>query len=53
VRIALLSRNAKLHSTARIVEAARARGHEVEVIDPIACSVVIARFQHRLFARGR
>jgi ribosomal protein S6--L-glutamate ligase len=53
VRIALLSRNAKLHSTARIVEAAHARGHEVEVIDPIACSVVISRFQHRLFARGR
>jgi ribosomal protein S6--L-glutamate ligase len=53
VRIALLSRNAKLHSTARIVEAARARGHEVDVIDPIACNVVISRFQHRLFARGR
>jgi ribosomal protein S6--L-glutamate ligase len=53
VRIALLSRNAKLHSTARIIEAARARGHEVDVIDPIACSVVIARFEHRLFARGR
>lgn len=53
MRIALLSRNAKLHSTARIVEAARARGHEVDVIDPIACNVVISRFQHRLFARGR
>ena len=53
MRIALLSRNAKLHSTARIIEAARARGHEVDVIDPIACSVVIARFEHRLFARGR
>ena len=53
MRIALLSRNAKLHSTARIVEAASARGHEIDVIDPIACSVVISRFQHRLFARGR
>jgi ribosomal protein S6--L-glutamate ligase len=53
VRIALLSRNAKLYSTARIVEAARARGHEIDVVDPIACNVVISRFQHRLFARGR
>ena len=53
MRIALLSRNAKLHSTARIVEAARGRGHEIDVIDPIACNVVISRFQHRLFARGR
>jgi ribosomal protein S6--L-glutamate ligase len=42
-----------LHSTARIIEAARARGHEIDVIDPIACSVVIARFEHRLFARGQ
>jgi ribosomal protein S6--L-glutamate ligase len=53
VRIALLSRNAKLHSTARLVEAARARGHECDVIDPLACTIVISRFQHRLFARGR
>jgi ribosomal protein S6--L-glutamate ligase len=53
VRIALLSRNAKLHSTARIIEAARARGHEIDVIDPIACTVVVSRFTHRLFARGR
>jgi ribosomal protein S6--L-glutamate ligase len=53
VRIALLSRNAKLHSTARIIEAARARGHEIDVIDPIACSIVVSRFTHRLFARGR
>ena len=53
MRIALLSRNAKLHSTARIVEAARGRGHEIDVIDPIACSIVVSRFTHRLFARGR
>jgi ribosomal protein S6--L-glutamate ligase len=53
VRIALLSRNAKLHSTARIVEAAHARGHEIDVIDPLGCMVVISRFTHRLFARGR
>jgi ribosomal protein S6--L-glutamate ligase len=53
VRIALLSRNPKLHSTSRIVEAARARGHEIDVIDPIACVLTISRFTHRMFARGR
>ncbi len=53
MRIALLSRNPKLHSTARLVEAARARGHEVDVIDPIQCVVTISRFTHRMFARGR
>lgn len=53
MRIALLSRNPKLHSTARLVEAARARGHEIDVIDPISCVVVVSRGSHRLFARGR
>jgi len=53
VRIALLSRNSKLHSSARLAEAARARGHEIDVIDPIQCVLVISRLQHRMFARGR
>jgi ribosomal protein S6--L-glutamate ligase len=53
VRIALLSRNPKLHSTARLVEAARARGHEIDVIDPIGCVLVISRGSHRMFAKGR
>lgn len=53
MRIALLSRNPKLHSTARIVEAARARGHEIDVIDPISCVVVISRGSHRMYAKGR
>ena len=35
MRIALLSRNAKLYSTSRLMEAARARGHSVDVIDPL------------------
>jgi ribosomal protein S6--L-glutamate ligase len=52
VRIALLSRNAKLYSTSRLVEAARARGHDVDVIDPIACVLVISRGSQRMFARG-
>ena len=53
MRIALLSRNPKLHSSARIVEAARARGHEIDVIDPIQCVLTISRFTHRMFAHGR
>jgi hypothetical protein len=31
MKIAILSRNAKLYSTRRLVEAAQARGHEVRV----------------------
>jgi ribosomal protein S6--L-glutamate ligase len=52
VRIALLSRNAKLYSTARLVEAARARGHDIDVIDPIGCVLTIGRGSHHMYARG-
>jgi len=53
VRIAVLSRNPKLYSTSRLVEAARARGHELDVIDPIGCVLVISRYTHKMYARGR
>jgi ribosomal protein S6--L-glutamate ligase len=52
VRIALLSRNPRLYSTSRLVEAARARGHEIDVIDPIGCVVVVERGNQRMFFRG-
>jgi ribosomal protein S6--L-glutamate ligase len=52
VRIAVLSRNPKLYSTSRLVEAARGRGHIVEVIDPIKCVLAISRGAHRLLHRG-
>lgn len=37
MKIAILSRNAKLYSTRRLVEAARERGHEARVIDHLRC----------------
>lgn len=40
MKIAILSRNANLYSTARLVEAGRRRGHEIEVIDHLKCAVV-------------
>lgn len=43
MNIAILSRNAKLYSTRRIVEAGRARGHEMAVVDHVKCDLVIAR----------
>jgi len=35
VRLTVLSRSAKLHTTRRLVEAARALGHEARVVDPL------------------
>ncbi|NPE31439.1 30S ribosomal protein S6--L-glutamate ligase, partial [Methanococcoides sp. SA1] len=33
MKIALLSRNSKLYSSHRLIEAAEERGHEVQVVD--------------------
>ena len=38
MRIAILSRNPALYSTRRLVEAAEARGHAVEVLDTLRCT---------------
>lgn len=41
MKIAILSRNAKLYSTRRLVEAAQQRGHEVLVLDHLKCDLLI------------
>lgn len=41
MRICILSRNPRLYSTKRLVEAIEKRGHEVEVIDPLKCYIDI------------
>ncbi|MFO0549785.1 MAG: RimK family alpha-L-glutamate ligase [Polyangiaceae bacterium] len=48
----ILSRNASLYSTSRVVLAARARGHEVVVIDPLEFQIVVARSKSMLSANG-
>ena len=42
MKIVILSRNAQLYATRRLVEAATERGHEVEVIDFLRCILSIA-----------
>lgn len=37
LNICILSRNSRLYSTKRLVEACEKRGHHVEVIDPLKC----------------
>ncbi len=37
MKIAILSRNKSLYSTSRLVEAAKERGHEIDVIDTLHC----------------
>ncbi len=49
--IVILSRNPKLHSTRRLVEAAKALGHAPRVLDTLRCNMVVARDRPRLFYR--
>jgi len=41
MKIAVLSRNEKLYSTRRLIEAIRARGHEGVVVDHLKCDIVM------------
>ena len=45
MRIGILSREPKLYSTKRLVDAAHQRGHEVEVVDPLKCYMNITANQ--------
>lgn len=42
MKIAMLARNAELYSHKRLVEAAEARGHDIDVIDHLRCFIDIA-----------
>ena len=53
MKLAILSRNASLYSTRRLVEAARQRGHTVRVLDPLRCYMYIAPGRIELHHRGK
>ncbi|MGB5276309.1 MAG: 30S ribosomal protein S6--L-glutamate ligase [Gammaproteobacteria bacterium] len=52
MKIAVLSRNKKLYSTRRLVEAAEQRGHEVMVIDVLRCYMNITSHRPTIHYRG-
>lgn len=52
MKIALLSRNPKLYSTRRLVEAAQSRGHEVRVLDVLRCYMNITSQRPSIHYRG-
>jgi ribosomal protein S6--L-glutamate ligase len=50
--VVVLSRNPKLHSTRRLVAAAKALGHAPRVLDTLRCNMVLGRERPRLLYRG-
>jgi ribosomal protein S6--L-glutamate ligase len=53
MKIAILSRNRRLYSTRRLIEAAEQRGHQVEVIDVLRCYMNIVPHCPEIHYRGR
>lgn len=53
MKIAILSRQAKLYSTKRLVAAAKARGHEIAVIDTLRCYMNITSHKPSIHYKGR
>lgn len=53
MKIAILSRNPKLYSTRRLVEAAEQRGHEVVVLDHLKCVLVIEKGNPHIYYGGQ
>ncbi len=52
MKIRILSRNNRLYSTRRLVEAAKKRNHEVEVIDPIKCDLIIEKKKPTIYYKN-
>lgn len=53
MNIVILSRNASLYSTKRLVEAAENRGHKVEIIDPLKCDIIIEKEKPSIYYKDR
>ncbi len=51
-RIAILSRKRSLYSTARLVEAARQRGHHPTVLDTLRCTLLLGPHGPQMHYRG-
>ena len=52
MKIGILSRNPKLYSTKRIVEAGEKRGHEMVVLDHLKCDIVIEKKKPQIYYKG-
>lgn len=53
MNIVILSRNANLYSTSRLVEEGKQRGHTIEIIDPLKCDIIIEREKPTIYYKDR
>jgi len=53
MNIVILSRNANLYSTRRLIEEGQKRNHRIEVIDPLRCDLIIESEKPTIYYRDR
>ncbi|MGB7756721.1 MAG: 30S ribosomal protein S6--L-glutamate ligase [Salinisphaera sp.] len=53
MQIVIMSRNRNLYSTSRLIEAAKGRGHEVMVVDPLRCYMNIVPHAPEIHYKGK
>ncbi len=53
MNIVILSRNANLYSTSRLVDEGEKRGHDIEVIDPLKCDIIIEKEKPTIYYNDR
>lgn len=53
MNIVILSRNANLYSTDRLVEEGEQRGHKIEIIDPLKCDIIIETEKPTIYYKDR
>ncbi|MEY8849904.1 30S ribosomal protein S6--L-glutamate ligase [Psychroserpens sp. XS_ASV72] len=53
MNIVILSRNASLYSTQRLIQEGEDRGHHMEVIDPLKCDIIIEKEKPTIYYKDR
>lgn len=53
MKIIVLSRNQKLYSTQRLIQACEQRGHDVRVVDPLLCYMDITSHRPKIYFRNQ
>ncbi|MBD0831051.1 30S ribosomal protein S6--L-glutamate ligase [Aestuariibaculum sediminum] len=53
MNIVILSRNPNLYSTERLIKEGEKRGHNVEIIDPLKCDIIIEKEKPTIYYKDR
>ena len=53
MNIVILSRNENLYSTRRLIEEGENRGHDIEIIDPLKCDLIIEKEKPTIYYKDR